>query len=281
MKKTKVAICYDFDGTLSPGNMQEYDFMKKISLDIPTFWKKSTQLMNDTNSDGVLAYMRLMIEESVKKNLPFTRQDFKEYGKNLPLYPGVKTWFDRINAYGALHNIKIEHYIISSGLREMILGHPIAKKFKHIYASSFMYDEKGNAVWPAMALNYTTKTQYLFRINKGCLDINDPEINAYVPDELRPIPLSNMIYIGDGMTDVPCMRLVKRENGHSIAVFNDDNPKSKNAAKQLFKEGRVNFIAKADYTSGALMEKIVQTILDKINADTQIDRLKKECKVSK
>ena len=144
-----------------------------------------------------------------------------------------------------------------------------------------MYDNDGNAVWPAMALNYTTKTQYLFRINKGCLDINDPEINAYVPDELRPIPLSHMIYIGDGITDVPCMRLVKRENGHSISVFNEENAKSKAAAKRLFKEGRVNFIAKADYSSGSLIEKIVQTILDKINADTKIENLKKECKLSK
>lgn len=281
MKKIKVAICYDFDGTLSPGNMQEYDFMHKIGVNSQTFWRRSRALMEETNADGVLAYMRLMIEESVKKNLPFTRQDFKDYGKNLPLYNGVDTWFDRINDYGKKNGIKIEHYIISSGLREMILGHPIAKKFKHIYASSFMYDEKGNAVWPAMALNYTTKTQYLFRINKGCLGINDPEINAFVPDEKRHIPLSCMIYVGDGITDVPCMRLVKKEHGHSIAVYNNENLESKKAARRLFKEGRVNFMTLADYSEGSSMEQIVQTILDKIKLDAKIENLKKECRKTK
>ena len=281
MKKTKVAICYDFDGTLSPGNMQEYDFMRKIGMDVPTFWKKSTQLMNDTHADSVLAYMRLMIQESIAKNIPFTRQDFRDYGKGLPLYPGVETWFDRVNQYGKENGLIVEHYIISSGLREMILGNPISKKFKHIYASSFMYDENGNAVWPAMALNYTTKTQYLFRINKGCLSINDPEINAFLPDEKRYIPLSHMIYIGDGITDVPCMRLVKKENGHSIAVYCPENNQSKKAATQLFKDGRVNFMAEANYTSGSIMEQIVQTILDKIKLDTKMEELKKQCKSSK
>ncbi len=281
MKKTKVAICYDFDGTLSPGNMQEYDFMKKIGMDCKSFWKKSSELMDETHADGVLAYMRLMVEESIAKNIPFTRQDFREYGKSLPLYDGVDTWFDRINAYGKQNGLTVEHYIISSGLREMILGNPISKKFKHIYASSFMYDKNDNAVWPAMALNYTTKTQYLFRINKGCLNINDPEINAFVPDEKRNIPLSHMIYIGDGITDVPCMRLLKKENGHSIAVFCPENPKSKKAARQLFKEGRVNFVANADYSAGSMMEKIVETILDKIKLDVQIDDLKKQCRIPK
>ncbi len=281
MKRKKVAICYDFDGTLCAGNMQEYDFLDKIGLDVSTFWKKSNQLKKDNHADDVLAYMRLMIQESIAKNVSFTRQDFRNYGKTLPLYKGVDTWFDRINAYGKKNGLTVEHYIISSGLREMILGHPISKKFKHIYASSFMYDENGNAVWPAMALNYTTKTQYVFRINKGCLDIDDPEINAFIPDEKRAIPLSNMIYIGDGITDVPCMRLVKKENGHAIAVYCPENSKSKKAARQLFKEGRVNFITNADYSANSMMEKIVQAILDKINLNLKMEDLKKQCRTPK
>lgn len=281
MKKTRVAICYDFDGTLIPGIMQGYDFTRKIGLDVPTFLDKINQLMDDKHTDGILAYMRLMLQEAVAKNIPFKKQELYECGKNLPLFPGVETWFDRINKYGRKNGLIVEHYVISSGLREIILGNPISKKFKHIYASSFMYDEKGNAIWPAMAINYTAKTQYIFRINKGCLDINDPEINAFVPDSKRYIPLTNMIYIGDGLTDVPCMRLVKNENGHSIAVYAPEDANGKKVAGQLLEEGRVNFIAKADYNADSMIEEIVQTILDKIKLNLKFENLKKQCKTSK
>ena len=275
MKKTKVAICYDFDGTLIPGIMQGYDFTRKIGLDVPTFLDKINKLMDDTHTDGILAYMRLMLQEAAEKNIPFKKQELYECGKNLPFFPGVETWFDRINKYGKEHGLVVEHYIISSGLREIILGSPISKKFKHIYASSFMYDKNGNAIWPAMAINYTAKTQFIFRINKGCLGINDPEINAFVPDKKRYIPLSNMIYIGDGLTDVPCMRLVKNEKGHSIAVYAPEDDKGKKVARQLLKESRVNFTAKADYSAGSRIEEIVQTILDKIRLDLKMENLKK------
>ncbi len=276
MTKPRIAICYDFDGTLSPGNMQEYDFMKKIGMDKADFWRASGEIMQKHNADSVLSYMRLMIEKAAQKGVSFTRQGFRDYGRSIALYKGVSTWFKRINAYGASKGVKVEHYIISSGIREMILGNPIAKHFKHIYASSFMYDEKGNAVWPAVALNYTTKTQYLFRINKGCFNINDPEINAFVPDDARYIPLSQMVYIGDGSTDVPCMVLTKRQKGHSIAVYNSQSEKSQQAAVQLAKDNRVDFISLADYSKGSKMEKIMKAIIDKIVSDIHLENMKKE-----
>ncbi|MBO5997024.1 MAG: haloacid dehalogenase-like hydrolase [Alphaproteobacteria bacterium] len=281
MKKTRVAICYDFDGTLIPGIMQGYDFTRKIGLDVPTFLERINKIRDNTHTDDILAYMRLMLQEAAAKNIPFRKKELCECGKNLPLFPGVETWFDRINKYGKKHGLTVEHYVISSGLTEIIMGNPISKNFKHVYASSFMYDEKGDAVWPAMAINYTAKTQFIFRINKGCLNINDPEINAFIPDSKRYIPLSHMIYVGDGLTDVPCMRLVKNENGHSIAVYESDDAKAKKVASQLLNEGRVNFTAKADYSPNSMMEKIVQTILDKIKLDLNMENLKKQCKTSK
>ena len=273
-KKYKVALCYDFDGTLSPGNMQEYDFMKKIGMTPEQFWKKSQQIVENNCADTVLSYMRLMLEESIKQQVYFTKGDFRACGKNIPLYEGVNSWFGRINKYAAKKGLTIEHYIISSGLREMILGNSISKHFKKIYASSFMYNKKGHAIWPAVALNYTTKTQFLFRINKGCLDINDLDVNAFIPDEKRYIPFSRMIYIGDGLTDVPCMSLVKKNDGFSISIYNPKNPNAKLISDQLTNEGRTDFSAPADYSSGSRVEELVQTIIDKIATDLKIKNLK-------
>lgn len=269
----KIAICYDFDGTLSPGNMQEYDFMKKINMTPAQFWKKSQQIVDENNADAVLSYMRLMLEEAAKQKVYFTKKDFKDCGKNILLYKGVNSWFSRINKYARQKGILVEHYIISSGLREMLLGNGIAKHFKHIYASSFMYNKKGHAVWPAVVLNYTTKTQFLFRINKGCLDINDPEVNAFIPDNKRCIPFTRMIYIGDGLTDVPCMSLVKKHGGFSIAVYNSKDAKAQKISEQLTDEGRADFSAKADYSASSRIENLLQTIIDKIATDIKIEDL--------
>ena len=269
----RIAICYDFDGTLSPGNMQEYDFMKKINMTPAQFWKKSQQIVDENNADSVLSYMRLMLEEAAKQKVYFTKKDFKDCGKNILLYKGVNSWFSRINKYARQKGILVEHYIISSGLREMLLGNSIAKHFKHIYASSFMYNKKGHAVWPAVVLNYTTKTQFLFRINKGCLDINDPEVNAFIPDNKRCIPFTRMIYIGDGLTDVPCMSLVKKHGGFSIAVYNSQDAKAQKISEQLTDEGRADFSAKADYSASSRIENLLQTIIDKIATDIKIEDL--------
>lgn len=276
MKKTKpkMAFCYDFDGTLSPGNMQEYDFIQKLNMPVQDFWLKAHHLSLEHDCDEVLSYMRLMLEEADARHMPFTREDFRASGTKISFYEGVDTWFDRINAYAAAKGIETEHYIISSGLREIIKGTSIAPFFKWIYASSFMYDESGRALWPAQVINYTTKTQYLFRINKGCLKINDPEINAYTPDENRSVPFSRMVYVGDGDTDIPCMKLVKCEGGHSVAVYEPDKEKQTGTARRLLKDGRVNFIAPAVYTPHSMMEELVKTIIDQVALDLKMTRLR-------
>ena len=247
--KPIIAICYDFDGTLAPGNMQEHDFIPELNIANPDFWAEVNSRSKAHNADPILTYMCMMLEKAQQsREVQFTRQAFSDYGRKLHLFPGVKNWFDHVCEYGQQQDIVIEHYIISSGLREMIVGSPIASKFKEIYASSFMFDQNDVPFWPAIAVNYTTKTQFLFRINKGQHQVwDDSKINDYIPNDERPVPFDRMIFIGDGSTDVPCMRLVKDLGGYSIAVYSDGDH---HRAQKLLTDGRVNFVAPADYSIG-------------------------------
>jgi phosphoserine phosphatase len=271
-KKTiPMAICYDFDGTLAPGNMQEHNFLPELGIEPLDFWVRVEKLAQGQDSDEILAYMKLMIDLARESHVPVRREDFLELGSKLDFFPGISTWFSRINEYALAKGVKIDHFIISSGLREMIEGTPIAREFTKIYASGFMYDENGVAVWPALAINYTTKTQFLFRINKGTLDAFDNSvINKFVPKGERPMPFENMVYIGDGETDIPCFRLVKEEGGYSIAVY----PKSKKGAKakivKLTAGERANLITPADYEDGSVIDRSVKAIIDKLEAASRI-----------
>ncbi len=273
-KRPIVAIAYDFDGTLCPGNMQEHSFIPNIGMKPRQFWKLAEELSKNHQADSVLTYMNLMLEKANAAKVPVRRQDFKNHGSSIKLHKGVNTWFDRINVYGNKLGLKIEHYIISSGLREMIEGTSIAGKFKKIYASSFKYDQNEVAQWPALAINFTTKTQYLFRINKGALDICDEKkINEFVRMEDRPVPFKRMIFIGDGNTDISCFSLVKSLGGHSIAVYKPKTKGAREKAEKLIKDNRVNFIVAADYSKESELMKIVKTILDKIAKDCALEHI--------
>ena len=273
-KHLEVAIAYDFDGTLAPGNMQEYDFIPKLGMKNGEFWKQATQLAQDCDGDPILAYLNLMLKQARAHDLPIRRQDFVDYGSGVELFPGVAGWFDRIDAYGKTRGLAVKHYIVSSGIREMVEGSPIAKKFERIFASAFAYDQHDVAYAPAMAINYTTKTQFLFRINKGTLDVWDNTvINAYVPQGQRPVPFERMLYLGDGETDVPCMRLVKDQGGHALAVYKKGKRGAKTLAQRLLDEGRVNFVAPADYSEGGDIDKQVKAVIDRIAADVELDQL--------
>lgn len=268
-EKIKMAICYDFDGTLAPGNMQEYGFTEKVGYTNPKdFWKKAADIAVKQQADGILAYMQLMIKESKSQNVPFKREDFIKYGRAIKLFDGVKDWFDRISAYAAAKGIELKHFIISSGLKEMIEGTDIASKFEKIYASCFMYDANDAAEWPAVALNYTTKTQFIYRINKGVLDETDNKtINEYTPLEKRDIPFENIIYIGDGETDIPCMKTVKISGGHSVAVYSPFKKDAKKKIEHLITDNRVNIIAAADYSEGTVVDRYIKAVIDKVAAD--------------
>jgi len=267
--KPIVAIMYDFDKTLSPKDMQEYAFIPGIKMKSEEFWDKCTKLMNEKNMDQILAYMYVMLTEARGKML-LNRDEFKKLGESVKLFNGVRTWFKRVNTYGEKLGVQVEHYIISSGLKEIIEGTPIACEFKMIYAAEFCYDEKNVPIWPAMAVNYTSKTQFLFRINKGVLDVTEhTRLNEYTPEDRRRVPFRNMIYIGDGFTDVPCMKLVKVNGGYSIAVYQEDIK----TANAMIRQGRVDFTAYADYSKGSKMEKLVFTILDKIKSTDVIVKM--------
>lgn len=265
IRKTKeskpvVAICYDFDKTLSPDDMQAQGYIQSVGDEVESFWKESNGLAEENDMDQNLAYMFTMIQKAHGKVI-FNKKALMDYGAKVQLFPGVETWFKRIRDYGMERGVIVEHYIISSGLKEMIEGTKVANEFEKIYASSFYYDKDGVAQWPAQVINYTSKTQFLFRIEKGTLDVNDSGVNDYFkPEDIR-IPFRNMVYIGDSDTDIPCMKLINSYSGHSIGVY---NPKTKDKRKvyKMMEDKRIKYYTPADYTEGSELDKLVKTIID-------------------
>ena len=270
-RKPIVALIYDFDGTLSPGNMQEFGFIQAIGSTPETFWKMSDGIAIGQDASNILAYMKLMFDEAKKAGISLTRENFRKYGADIKLYEGVREWFRNVNAYGASRGVKIEHYINSSGLKEIIEGSPIAKEFKHIFAGSFIYDAEGHAEWPGIAVDYTAKTQFLFKIQKGIFSSRDAQqVNESMADENKRIPFTNMIYFGDGETDVPSMKIVGMFGGHPIGVFDPGKPHKREVARKLLRQGRVGYITPANYGKDSRTFRLVCTIIDKIKADADL-----------
>ncbi len=255
-----LAIIYDFDGTLAPGNMQDRQFIPDIGMTTADFWREVDDLAEGNHADRILSYMYVMLEKAKSAGMPVRREDLVAHSRDIEFFPGVEGWFERINGYGRDKGVSVEHYLISSGNSEIIEGTSIACRFSRIYASRFLYDTDGVAVWPALAINFTTKTQYLFRINKGSHDLNDSTIlNNFVPQSDRPVPFENMVYIGDGETDVPCFRLVKDLGGLSIAVYADG---ARERAEKYREEGRVNCVVPADYTENGELDNAVKSYVN-------------------
>lgn len=270
-----LAICYDFDKTLSPDDMQAQGYIQSIDYEVDDFWRESNELSEENDMDRNLAYMFLMAEKSKGKVL-FTKETLRKDGAKVKLFPGVATWFDRINEYGKNKGVTVEHYIISSGLKEMIEGTKVADKFKKIYASSFYFDKNGLAVWPAQVVNYTNKTQFLFRIEKGILDVNDSRVNDYFkPDEYR-VPFRNMVYIGDSETDIPCMKLVNINGGHSIGVY-DSRTKDKTKVFNMLEENRIKYFVPADYKKNSKLETLVKQIIDRTASNEILESFHFDC----
>ena len=266
-KENILAICYDFDRTLTPFEMQAQGYIQQINDDVDEFWKCATDLAIKNDMDPNLAYMYLMLS-GAKGKFQVKRDKLNEFGSKVELYKGVDSWFDRINTFAQTLNIKVEHYIISSGLKEMIEGTSIADKFTAIYANSFLYDFNGNAIWPAQNINFTNKTQFLFRISKGTLNVNDNDVNRYYSKEALRIPFDNIVYIGDSQTDIPCMKLVTSLEGNSIGVY-DPKLKNKERVYELIKDKRIKHFAPADYSQDSTLEILIKKIL--LNSSTEFD----------
>ena len=266
--KPIIAIMYDFDKTLTDKDQQEYSFIPSLDMTAKEFWTKSDELAKENDMDKILAYMNLMITQAKKKNVPITRESFRGLGAQVELLPGVKSWFKRINDFGKQLGVRIEHYIISSGIQEIMEGTAIAKEFKKIYACKFHYNKSGNADWPAQVVNYTTKTQFVFRINKGVLDqYDDVKINTFVPHEERRVPYANMIYIGDGLTDIPCMTVTKQNGGESIALYHKGG---KSKVQRLLLENRVGYVCEANYSKNTELDATIKLLIQKIALEASL-----------
>ncbi|WP_372088518.1 HAD family hydrolase (plasmid) [Tistrella mobilis] len=273
-KHIEMAIAYDFDGTLADGNMQEHQFLPDIGMTPNDFWAEVKRLTKEHQADEVLVYMNLMLRRAGAAGVPVRRDDFKERGKAIRLFEGVEGWFDRIDSYGRARDVRVRHYLISSGNAEIFAGTPIASKFAEVYASKFMFDENGVAKWPALAVNYTTKTQYLFRINKGAFDLSDNSgVNRFVEKHDRPVPFENMVFIGDGSTDIPCFRLVKEQGGLSVAVFKPHGRGARKKAGAYVTDGRVHCVAPAIYTDGSALDRIIKANIDMVAARRTLNAL--------
>ena len=263
-----IAFLYDFDKTLCTTDMQNYAFIPSLGMTPAEFWAEANGFGRRNRIDGILAYMYIMLREAERKKLPFTREDLVEKGRQIELFPGVESWFSRINAFGEAQGVRVEHYVISSGLREIIEGSSISHEFKEIYASEFYYDETGRPVWPKLAVNFTAKTQFVYRINKGVLDVSDDRtLNDSMPDDSKRVPFPNMIYLGDGLSDVPCMKMMRAYGGQAIAVYQAVN---RPGVEQLLRQRRVDFIYPADYREGTALEITVKNIIRKMAVSQQL-----------
>ena len=270
--KPVVAICYDFDKTLSPDNMQAQGYLQAINYENQNeFWKETIDLAVENEMDSTLAWMYLMLKGARGKEI-FRRQMLEDYGSRVKLYPGVQEWFGRIREYAESRGVIVEHYIISSGLREMIEGTAVADEFEMIYASSFFYDDDGVAVWPAQVVNFTNKTQFLFRISKGVLGINDDAVNDYFPPDQMRVPFRNMVYIGDSETDIPCMKLVNSYGGYSVGVY-DAEKGSRDRVYKMIRENRIRFFAAADYTEGSELDQLLKKIIDRTAIGEELENI--------
>lgn len=277
-EKPVLAIMYDFDKTLSTTDMQNYAFIPGIGLTPDEFWGLTGEFSHETGVERILSYMYVMIRESNKKGIKMTREFLNKCGEKIKFYPGVQSWFERINKYGEDKGVIVEHYLVSSGTKEIVEGCAINKYFTKVYGCEYLYNENGEAIWPKTAINYTQKTQFYFRIHKGTTDEWDDEgINKR--QAKNRVPYQNIVYIGDGLTDVAAMTLVKQNGGTSIAVYSKDDGRTK--AAEIYDEGRVQYTAIANYSQDRKLDKIIKLLIDRAAVNNELyEEEQKEEKLS-
>jgi hypothetical protein len=276
-----IALVYDFDGTLSPQPMQEYTVLPKLGAKPADFWAKVNREARETESDPMLVYMRHILEALEREKVDVKREDFMAMARRIEYFPGVPTWFARVNGYVRRRSgaqVKLRHYLISAGQREILEGVSIRRHFKRIYASEYHFNHHGVATFPKFLVTDTLKTQFLFRINKGIEDVTE-SINEHMPEARRPIPFPNMIYVGDGMTDVPSMALTTKNGGHAVAVYGPTDTRGRATCLKLLDAGRVDFVAEADFRRSSKLSRRVELLLDAIIADIAYRREAFECRI--
>ncbi len=267
MKQNTIALVYDFDGTLIPKTMQEYTIIPRLKLNSNEFWSQIIKEANDTEGEIMMIYMRQLITRAESMNIKITKEEFKLMASKIKYFKGVETWFDNINKYikSKHQRIKVAHYVISAGHHEILESTSIRNKLANVFGSQYYFDNKGRATFPKNVVTDTAKTQFLFRINKGKEKVSD-SINSHMPEHERPIPFENMIYIGDGLTDVPSMALIKKQNGHAVSVYPKNSKEQKKVSADLLSAKRVDFIAEANYTKSSILYKRICLLVDMISA---------------
>jgi 2-hydroxy-3-keto-5-methylthiopentenyl-1-phosphate phosphatase len=274
-----IALVYDFDGTLSPRSMQDYTLLPELGLNAPAFWQMVDDEVAQSGAEPMLVYMRLLLEKARERGVQIRREDYRNLAPRIEYFPGVEDWFDRIGEFVSEHghDIRVKHYIVSAGMREILEGVSIRKHFARIYASEYHFDQNDIADFPNRVITDTTKTQYLFRINKG-RETAGESINEHMDESVRPIPFSNIIYIGDGMTDVPSMAVTRSQGGHAVAVYRPEHARGHDTCRQLLDAGRVDFIAEADYSEGGELWRRTTLLLNAIMANIEYRRELFYCK---
>lgn len=267
MSKPIVAILYDFDATLATSDMQNFSFIPSLGLTPEEFWGKTKEFSEKTGCEKTLGYIYTMIAECKKRGIKMTRSFLREQGKGIKFWPGVDTWFERINKFGEENGVEVEHYLVSSGNKEIVEGCSIYKYFKMVYGCEFIFDENDEPIWPKLVINYTQKTQYFYRVSKGAFDIND-DVGVNEKNRNRRVPYSNIVYIGDGLTDIPAMILAKNNGGHSIAVYPEG--REGKVVDDLYHDGRVNYVAPADYREGKELDEIMRLIIKGISINESL-----------
>ncbi len=278
--RNTIAMVYDFDGTLSPQPMQEYTVLPKLGVSAKSFWQTVEKEKEEYQAEGMLVYMRHLLEEAERKRIHIGRKDFATMAKLIEYFAGVDTWFQRINSFvrsAGKGQIKLRHYLISAGLKEILEGTSIRRYFHRIYASEYHYNHHGVATFPKVLITDTTKTQYLFRINKG-RERQTESINEHMPEYQRPIPFSNILYIGDGDTDVPSMTVTRQNGGNAIAVYKPRSDHALGVCRELLEAQRVDFIAPADYRHRGMLEKSTKLLLSSVIANINYERERFKCR---
>jgi phosphoserine phosphatase len=267
-----IAIVYDFDGTLTPQPMQDYTVLPELGVEPARFWADVDAEAERTGGDPMLTYLRLLLERMHERGRPISRQALRRLGARIRYFPGVDSWYPRIADYlDQRGGVRLRNYILSAGQREILEGIAIRHHFARIFASEYFFDERGIATFPNRVVNDATKTQYLFRINKGIEDVRH-SINTHMPEDARPVPFSNMLYIGDGMTDVPGMTVTKKNGGYAAAVYRPDDADGRRVCQELLEAGRIDFHAPADFRAGSLLERRVMLVLDVMTAHIRYRR---------
>ncbi len=267
-----IGIVYDYDQTLSPTYMQDEVLFPKFGINPSEFWKRCKILVEEQGYESELAYLKAIIDY-LEMDGP-SNADLEELGRGLQFFPGLPEMFEELDAVLSDEHramgVRIEHYIVSSGIKALIDGSRLRPYCKEIFGCEFAENAAGRISFPRRVISHTSKTQYLFRINKGMLDPAE-DVNDHMPDHLRPIPFPNMVYLGDGPTDVPCFTVMKRFGGHSIAVYNPDD-RTRTSFRKAYQlagvAGRIKHIAPADYRAGShlrlLLEETVLEIASRI-----------------